>query len=226
MPILAHCAPCWLRARAAHDGDPVYTVAAMGSRCAGAGGRCRAGPAHCARLALVPAPAARTRAARDCHRNRGRPPEGRAGARRQRRLRAPRLCAADRTWPGRARYPRRTRQRVRLGSDERVDGDGARAALHFPQFRNPRCTTASRRYASTPVLRRRSTAASCSCAVRPSRKACRASRSVSIRSAASIPLQDRDSAERSVASLRDGWARLRAESAPSPLVNARDVVDG
>jgi hypothetical protein len=41
-----------------------------------------------------------------------------------------------------------------------------------------------------------------------------------------FPLLDRAAAERSVAGLRGGWDRLRAESAPSPLVNARDVVDG
>jgi hypothetical protein len=41
-----------------------------------------------------------------------------------------------------------------------------------------------------------------------------------------FPLPDRDSAERSVAALRDGWDKLRSEAAPSPLVNARDVVDG
>lgn len=41
-----------------------------------------------------------------------------------------------------------------------------------------------------------------------------------------FPLPDRDSAERSVANLRDGWERLRAAVTPSPLVNARDVVDG
>ena len=41
-----------------------------------------------------------------------------------------------------------------------------------------------------------------------------------------FPLPDRESAERSVASLREGWAKLRGEVTPSPLVNARDVVDG
>lgn len=41
-----------------------------------------------------------------------------------------------------------------------------------------------------------------------------------------FPLPDRAAAERSVASLRDGWERLRAAVRPSPLVNARDVVDG
>lgn len=42
--------------------------------------------------------------------------------------------------------------------------------------------------------------------------------------ASEFPLPDRDSAERSVAALRDGWDRLRTQSAPSPLANARDVV--
>jgi hypothetical protein len=41
-----------------------------------------------------------------------------------------------------------------------------------------------------------------------------------------FPLPDRSAAERSVAALRDGWERLRASARPSPLVNARDVVDG
>lgn len=38
-----------------------------------------------------------------------------------------------------------------------------------------------------------------------------------------FPLPDRESAERSVAPLRDGWERLRSAARPSPLVNARGV---
>jgi hypothetical protein len=40
-----------------------------------------------------------------------------------------------------------------------------------------------------------------------------------------FPLPDRETAERTVAALRDGWERLRAAVRPSPLANARGIVD-